>query len=196
MDFKEDIVEKEDYYAGIKNNNSYNRIHDVKKIFRVIRDTANRIKNEYSIKVFYATNLKEDSDKKNDSSLYSCVWILSKKSALAKIDNKKIYFRNELSSELDKILSMGCSALVVTKNGIGIIIDPSYRSEYLEKFDILTSNQDETNIDCYLFNDELRNAVYALADYIKSNVANIDTLSEDFLIELLLDYMDNKNKKK
>ena len=66
----------------------------------------------------------------------------------------------------------------------------------LRKFDILTSNQDETNIDCYLFNDELRNAVYALADYIKSNVANIDTLSEDFLIELLLDYMDNKNKKK
>ena len=176
--FQQSIIDREDKYYP-------KGIEDVDKLFKVFIKLANKEHNEYCIKSFRAINIETNS-KSLDDSKYSYIVVIAKRNILDKINNKKTYFRDEFSSELDKILETDSSCVLVTMNGDGIIVNPT-NTDDLEKMDIITDGL-VSNIDCYLKNDNLGKIVKLFISFYRENNIDVDNVDEDELYQMILNY--------
>ncbi len=190
-DFKEKIEDLEE-----KSYHISRRIKDISKIFRLFLRLANKNENNYKIKVFYATNVHRENAKDANESLYSCIWVLAKSNVLDKIDNEKIYYRNEFGKELDNILSCNTSCILATRNGMGIIVTPTYTSENIQKSNIITDGL-SSDIDCYLYNDSLKKTVNLFNKFYddEQNI-NINDVDEEELFERIIQYKNAHRRRK
>lgn len=146
-------------------------INKPKLFMKVIAETAEMLPGNYILKKFKATNIK------GEEKPFSTIWIISKKNALNEFDDKKVYFRNEFTEVVKKLLEEKCSLICMTENGEGSIIDPkiyNYDGSRVEKyesllaFDIMTCDK-FSNISFYLYNDGLLDIVKLIISIAKNN---------------------------
>ncbi len=181
---QEKVIDLEEKYYNITKNVL---ISDIPKIFKVIVRLANEKENKYKIKVFYATNLDLTSEKKYDLKKYSIIWVISDKKEIDKIDSNKIYYRGEFSNEIDYLLMGNNSVVSAVRNGYGVIIEPTINKSQLEKFDIMTDGV-FSNIDCYLYNDELRKSVKLFKDFFENNDFDLSLIDEYTIFNMIKEF--------
>ena len=176
-----------DYY---KNINRF--ITDEKLFFFFLLKLANIKEKKYIIKKFYATNVRADIYRIDKDSTYGINYVIGEKNILDSIDSKKIYYRDEFGHYFDEILKCGYSSVSMTENGLGIIIENSYKPEKITILDFMTTGN-VSNIDCYLFDDELSDAVYMFQRFIEENGADIMFMNEIELIKSIKSYSKKNN---
>lgn len=174
----------------LMNYNSSSYSNDTIYLLDLIVALANKDSDDYILKKYYATSIpltKENIDKEE---LYGIIYVISRKSILDDISNKKIYVSDGFSSVAHDILKSHNSMVTVTENGYGIIIEPKFKSQDLKTFDIIGSDN-TSNINFYLYDDALGNAVRKVTDYIKKNKNDLSKYSIEDIIEKIDNY-DNK----
>ena len=148
-------------------------------LIKVILSIANQHGNNYVLKKYKGINIIFD-DSIRDKNNYSDIFIICEEHELDNISDDKIFFRSEFSSVVDSILRKKKSCVVMTRNGYGIFISPTFITNDMTMFDIVTGGN-TSNIDCYLYNDVLGNAAKTFNNlYIKmENNDLVKTLVND-----------------
>ena len=158
---------------------NYNFVNDAYMFLRIILRLANEKENKYILKTFYGY----DGPKENyieGKNLKASIFVVGNKEILDMLDDKKIYYKNEFSTLVNQILKKGYSLIIMTKNGYCITNDYMDKLKGLRAFDIPVDG-DTSNIDCYLYDDELLSSVNKFKDFIMKNGADIEDIDENSL---------------
>jgi len=174
----------------LMNYNSSSYSNDTIYLLDLIVALANKDSDDYILKKYYATSIPLKNESIDKEELYGIIYVISRKSILDDISNKKIYVSDGFSSVAHDILKSHNSMVTVTENGYGIIIEPKFKSQDLKTFDIIGSDN-TSNINFYLYDDALGNAVRKVTDYIKKNKNDLSKYSIEDIIEKIDNY-DNK----
>ena len=159
------------------NNSILLREENIQDFLQLIVDLANKNGNVYGIKTFKATNIEINSENINNENAFGKIIVTSEKRILDTIDENRIFFRSQFSREMDKMLEAGCSVIELTINGLGIIVNPHFNNKGLLKFDIMTEGN-MSNINFYLYDDELRNVCLIMRKIFIDNMKKKTTTEE------------------
>lgn len=178
---------------GKRNNKyCYHFVNDTPVALATIFRLANQNDYKYTTKLFKATNLKLSEYQEKNEKMFGTIFVIAEKDILDLIDNDRIYYRDEFSIVVDELLKRGYSVVNVTINGHGIVVDPKNNSNKLTKLDIMVDDS-TSNIDCYLYDDELSLAVEQFVNYINTHGGNIRGINEKMLLNEILE--ENKKNK-
>lgn len=181
----------------IKANKLNDFITDYKLAMRLILRLANSNGDKYEMKRFHSNDYISGEIKCDDKE-ENMTFIIGEKKALEKIDNYKLYFKEELIRKNFELLKNGYSLVVVTNN----YFDDNAKLQNLAKFleniillDIETSGSslNSPDISCYLFNDELKEAVEKFKKYIINNGPDIKGLDEEELFKVINNQYNTKD---
>ena len=173
-------IEAEIANVETKYDDNYKCISDVPRLFKNALSFANSDgKDKYKLKIFYATDKPELVRYTGHPDSYCWIFVISDGNALDKINQNKIYYRDEFSNEIDGLLNARNSVVYATKNAFGVSLNPNYKNDLMKK-DYFLSSGEFSNVLYYTFDDQLNEAMEILQRLFKREI-EIDKLSYDVL---------------
>ena len=165
-------------------------ISDYKLVMNVILKLANQDNEKYGMKEI----ISSDFLKFNENSLkqvYGKALVITTKEILNQIDETKHFYYDEFSALASRILKSGCSLVIVTPNYFENNVKPKDLFANRIRHD-LKNGGFMSNISCFLQDDELKEAVIKVDDYIDINGPDFQNIDEDTLYNLVIE--NNKQK--
>lgn len=167
------------------------KISDFDMAMRLLLRLANLDSEKYILKRFGAEGMASFEVRHGDrehAQIGGNIWVIGKKSVLDKIDNRTSYYGSEFGKISDGIVKRGHSLIVATDHYFDTNVKPF--GLYGEKLKEIEIRGTLVTISCYLYEDELGNAVDKFMAFINQNGADIKGIDEDELFNLMA-YPDN-----
>ena len=178
-------LNRENYLIHSKYENAEKNISDYHMAMRLILKLANSACEEYSLKEY---QLSEYGQFNNSNK----AWIIGNKDILNEIPNEQIYYGKGFSNITDYIITKGYSLIILTDYYAKDLANPKSLPIKLEKISIKNSDMFVSDINCYLYNDTLKNAVHKLMSFINSNGADLKGIDEEAVLAALSNTPSNK----
>lgn len=162
-------------------------VSDIELAINLLVKLSNNETQYYIFKKFYVADFTSQETKHGDrehSTARGTVWIIGLKDVVESIEDKE-YFGSELASKLTNITSNGYELIVCTDHYYKNNVLPWHYHATLEMFKIRTAGL-TSDINCYVHDSPLMDAVTTFRSWIKQNGGNIYGLDQDKLFELIL----------
>lgn len=163
-------------------------ISDYKMAMRLLLRLANENGDNFTLKRFVATSFASFETQHGDrehEQVGGNVWVIGKKIILDKVDEKEHYFGSDFSKVANDILQKGHSLVIMTDHCYENNVKPwTYDSNEIQRTNISVSGM-LSDISCYLYDDNLRNAVNKFMVFIKQNGADITGIDENQLFDIM-----------
>lgn len=159
-------------------------INDYNLVMNIILRLANHYGHNYDMKKVIATDFVKISDDETEQ-IYGKTLIIANNEILDDIDDTKMYYYDELSNIVSRIVKNGNSVVIIAPNCFDGKVKPKDHFCKSVKKDLINSGI-MGNISCFLHDDELRKAVDRISEYIDINGPDFQNISEDMLYDLII----------
>lgn len=169
-------------------------ISDHELALRVILKLANKNGERYVLRKYFTTDLSSFETKLGDREFFESlgkVWIIGEKDVLDENLPENCYTDSKLGVKTTHIIKGGTSLIVLANNSAPQKIEPFYYHTDGVEYMRLKASDAIGDINCYVFNDQLKDAILQFNRFINNNGADIKGISADKLFEAITEE-DNK----
>lgn len=163
-------------------------ISDYEMAIRLLLRLANENGDNFTLKRFVATSFASFETQHGDREHVQVggnVWVIGEKIILDKVDEKEHYFGSDFGKIANSILQNGHSLVIMTDHIYENNVQPwTYDSNEIQRTNISVHGM-LSDISCYLYNDNLRNAVNKFMAFINQNGADIKGIDENQLFDIM-----------
>lgn len=163
-------------------------ISDYEMAMRLLLRLANENEDNFTLKMFVATSLASFETQHGDrehEQISGNVWVIGEKIVLDKVDEKEYYFGSEFGKIANEILQKGHSLVIMTDHCYENNVKPwIYDANEIQRTNISVHGM-LSDISCYLYDDNLRDAVNKFMTFIKRNGADIRDIDENQLFDIV-----------
>lgn len=166
-------------------NDAFKYVNDRPMAMRILLNLANKNTNKYIMKKFITTDfvsLEEMHGYRENNCIGGNVWVIGKKDVLEQIDNQEYYFGSSLANIMKKMLEDFQQSLIIFTD---YYYEENVKPRYYDSENIKIKTNETAAISCFLFDDELKQAVYKFQKFINQNGADIKGIDEYILFQLI-----------
>lgn len=171
------------------NQHSKELISDYELALRVILRLANQKEQKYDLRKYFTTDLVSFEKKLGDREFFESlgkVWIIGEKNILDEMVTENCYTDSNLGIKNTQIIKGGNSLIVLANNIYPQKVEPFYyHTEGVEYFRLKVSGT-SGDMSCYVFDDELKEAILQFNRFINKNGTDIKGIDEDKLFETII----------
>ena len=163
-------------------------ITDYDLALKTIISLANVENEEFGIKRFFANDFASFEIQHGDreyGEVNGNIWFIANNKLLDMIDNNKPYFGSSFSKVCNEILNKHYSLIVFTDHYFENNVKPSIYNRSIECYSFRVKGM-FSDISCYLYDDNLRDAVRMFAQFINENGADIKGINDDILFDNII----------
>ena len=162
-------------------NNDYSKmgyyISDYKKLLNILVRLANKDEEKYAVKELHNS---VDSN-------YGDVTLLGSKNVIENSDCLNSFEEDDLSSWVNRMIDDKESLIVVSDHYMEFNYKPYNMNEReVDSFNLLIDREPVGSLTCYLFDGDLKDAVYSYLRFARDNGADIKGIDDDVLYKIIL----------
>lgn len=163
-------------------------ISDYEIAMRLLLRLANENGDDFTLKRFITTSFASFETQHGDrehEQVGGNVWVIGEKIVLDKVGEKEHYFGGDFGKVANDILQKGHSLVIMTDHYYENNVKPcTYDSNEIQRTNISVYGM-SSDISCYLYDDNLRNAVNKFMAFINQNGADIKGIDENQLFDIM-----------